>query len=179
MILRVLSVVMGLAVTVLPVAAQTPSVPAGNPKAALFVGIGWGHVAIGADDGFGGGRPNVGGTVMFVPIWPLAIEADFHRNLGRTGKSGQYGSASLVSANVTYYFGRDGAHPFVSAGIGGFWSSEQVFLVRPNTILAWNVGAGALIPITRTISVRPDLRAYKKSELWMIRPSIAVGYTWK
>jgi hypothetical protein len=104
----------------------------------------------------------------------LGIEFEINRNLGR---SGPYGSVANASVNAAYFFSSGRAQPYLSGGLGAFWS-DQVYLFRPNTRLAGNVGVGVVIPIAAAISLRPEFRTYMKADLRVFRASIAAGYHW-
>jgi hypothetical protein len=153
--------------------AQTTRVEGVRPE--VYVSAGPGIVFLGADAEIAM-RPNIGAGVAIRP-WPrLGIEFEFNKNVGR---SGPYGSVANASVNGAYFFSSGRTQPYVSGGIGAFWS-DQVYLFRipPNTRLAGNVGVGAVIPVGAALSVRPEFRAYMKRDLRVFRPSIAVGYHW-
>ena len=156
-----------------PGVGSAQTAPAEGIRPELFVSAAPGVVFLGIDADITVG-PNIGASVAIRPLPRLGIEFDFNKNLGR---SGSYGSVANASVNAAYFFSSGGAQPYLSVGIGAFWS-DQVYLFRPNTQLAVNVGVGALIPITAAISLRPEFRAYNKADLRFFRPSIAVGYHW-
>jgi hypothetical protein len=112
-----------------------------------------------------------------------------------TGREGVR-SATIASANVSYFFSDSSIQPYLTGGIGALWSNEvftnvqrtptQVVLTeqdRADTGLAENIGAGVLIPITRAISLRPEFRVYlsilqSRANLTFYRASIGAGYHW-
>jgi hypothetical protein len=163
---------LGLLISVRGVGSAQPARAEGiRPE--LFVSAGSGVVFLGLDAGTPV-RPNIGASVAIRPLPRLGIEFEFNKNFGH---SGPYGSVANVSVNAAYFFSSARAQPYLSGGIGAFWS-DPVYLFRPNTRFAGNVGLGALIPITAAISLRPEFRAYMKADLRVFRPSIAVGYHW-
>ena len=120
--------------------------------------------------------------------------------------SGRYGpeSLSLVSGNLHYQFPGSSVQPYVTGGAGGVWSKvfrayysgfryagqriSWVQEVRLNQRgFVWNLGGGVRIPISRSASLRPDIRFYNTSlrhtslsgpTLNFMRISIAVGIHW-
>jgi len=159
----------------IPAVGNAQTTPAEGIRPEVFVSAGSGVVFLGADAEIPV-RPNLGVGVGIRPWSRLGIEFEFNKNLGR---SGRYGSVATTSVNAAYFFSSRRTQPYVSGGIGAFWS-DQVYLFRIplNTRLAGNVAVGAVIPVAAAICVRPEFRAYLKRDLRVFRPSIAVGYHW-
>jgi hypothetical protein len=105
-------------------------------------------------------------------------------------------SAGLAGANLLYYFGAAPTQFFITGGGGALWSTEVITVTRvgpsqatfgeaevTNTGFVWNVGAGVRIPLAAKLYLRPELRYYdsrtaSRSNLSLIRASVALGYSW-
>ena len=105
-------------------------------------------------------------------------------------------SAGLAGANLLYYFGSTPTQFFVTGGGGALWSKEVITVTRvgpdqatfgeaelTNTGFVWNIGAGVRIPLTAKLSLRPEFRYYdsrtvSRSNLSLIRASVALAYGW-
>jgi opacity protein-like surface antigen len=97
---------------------------------------------------------------------------------------------------VLYFFSDARSQPYITGGLGALWTkgvgsitfggsdpwriTELEFSDRG---LAWHVGAGVRIAVTRSVSVRPEFRLYDSTiqsrvNLNLFRGSVAVGYGW-
>ena len=105
-------------------------------------------------------------------------------------------SATIFSVNVRWEFGRARLRPYVTGGVGALfskglsvslyasqqravWSEEQ----WSDTGLAINAGGGLRIQLSRSLSLRPELRLYgasalSRANLSLLRPSIALAWSW-
>jgi len=194
-----------------PIASAQSDNPA-SLRPEVFTSIAWGHLFRVEDQSFGH-HPNIGASLNLRPWPRFGIEFELNKTLGSpqpvpcpspgtvavycVGRGGdQVLAAAIASANVSYFFSTSGIQPYLSGSIGVL-ESEEAFIQghiteagivlteqdRVNRGLAENVGAGVLIPITRAVSLRPELRVYfstlqSRSNLTYYRGSIGVGYQW-
>jgi opacity protein-like surface antigen len=139
----------------------------------------------------------------------LGIDVELHRTLGLTPEpsecavqvpcvgSARQGAlnATMLTGNVTYFFGTR-VRPYVTGSVGVLWSemansltvvgSTQATLsefVEDNVGLALGVGFGVDVPLTGTLSLRPEFRTYSavalsRSNLGMHRATLGVRYGW-
>jgi hypothetical protein len=190
-LLLVVACSLGLVVAA-PAVGDAQPVQGRGPRPELFGSVAWGHQFIGFDaEGFG--APNIGGGVAFRPWSRFGIELEVNRSRGSSRKPqpGFVGVVMVATANVSYFFGGSRAQPFLSAGYGALWSTLNTnvqviagkavvtdFYQRRGTAPAGNIAAGILIPVTGTISLRPEFRFFGSGNAGFFRTSIGVGYHW-
>lgn len=185
-----------------PVAAQ-------DWRPAVFGAAGLVNVYRAEDQSFGT-TLNVGGGVG-IERKRLGLGMDIHRTLGLTpravhcavGNAGCVGSAregfleaTMLSGNVSYFFGAHHVRPYVTGSVGVLWteqvnsltvaSSQSATLSEffaSDTGLAIGVGFGVDVPLARAVSLRPEFRTYSSTamsrvNLGMHRAAIGVRYQW-
>lgn len=154
-----------------------------------------------------GTNPNVAGG--FGIGWKrLGVDAELQRTIGLTPRdvscavtvpcvgSAREGflSASMLTGNVSYFFGGPRARPYVTGSVGVLWtgSVSSITIVRDeaatlseftqsNTGLVLGAGFGVDVPFTNTLSLRPEVRTYSsvamsRVNLGLLRGTIGVRY---
>jgi outer membrane protein with beta-barrel domain len=163
-----------------------------------------------AEDRSFGTELNLGGGIGFE--WKrLGIDGEVHRTIGLTPRSIQcaivnvtcvgsaregFLNATMLSGNVSYFFGRHRVRPYVIGSIGVLWTESVNSLTIANgtaaTIsefhesdagLAIGAGFGVDVPLTAAISLRPEFRTYSSSlmsrvNLGLHRATLGVRYAW-
>ena len=130
----------------------------------------------------------------------LGLDAELQRTLGLTPRTVQCGlvnvpcvgsaregfsSATMLSGNVSYLFGGRRVRPYVTGSVGVLWTKSVNSLTiasdtsatlsefsERDTGLAIGAGAGVDVPLTRTLSLRPEFRTY--SSVAMSRVNLGV-----
>lgn len=176
----------------------------------VYASIGHGHLFRFDDNPIGGG-PNLAGGIGLRHRSGLGIEFELNRTLGLSARAAPCGivnlpcegsardgvtGATLFSGNVSYEFTRARVRPYVIGGAGALrstgyssaiWVSDQraVFREEPwsDTGVAISFGGGLRIFLTRSLSLRPELRLYtatalSRANLSLFRPSLAVAWNW-
>jgi opacity protein-like surface antigen len=141
----------------------------------------------------------------------LGVDAELHRTIGLTPDTVQCGvvnvpctgsaragflEATLLTANVNYFFGRARIRPYVTGSVGVLWTTgvNSLTIVHAagatisefqerNTGLAMGIGGGLDVPLTRHLSLRPEFRTYSSAALSRVnlglhRGAIGVRYHW-
>jgi hypothetical protein len=141
----------------------------------------------------------------------LGIDAELHRTLGLTPRPVQcavgnlpcvgsaregFLEATMLSGNVSYFFGGSRVRPYVTASVGVIWTESVNSLTvvggtaatlsefhETDTGLAIGVGFGVDVPLTAALSLRPEFRTYSCSamsrvNLGLHRGVIGVRYRW-
>lgn len=186
-------------------AAGTP-VAAQELKPSVFGSVSAMNVHRTEDQNFGT-NPNVGGG--FGIEWKrLGVEAELQRTIGLTPRdvscavtvpcvgSAREGflSASMLTGNVSYFFGGPRARPYVTGSVGVLWtdSVSSITIVRDeaatlseftesDTGLVLGAGFGVDVPLTDRLSLRPEVRTYSsvamsRVNLGLLRGTIGVRY---
>ena len=168
--------------------ASAQTLQGGNRGLQVFGGIGWGHLFRAEDQTFGD-KPNIVVGVGFDLSERVQIEFEVNDTVGLTPEPVACGAPSgvvcvgtaregferarIAMGNVLYFFSNGRNQPYVSGGVGALWTKgfgsitfaghqpwrivEQPFQDRG---LAWHVGAGVRLGVTRRVSVRPEFRIY-------------------
>jgi opacity protein-like surface antigen len=176
----------------------------------VFATLGHGRLFRFEDNPIGGG-PNLGAGIGLTHRSGLGVDLELNRTLGLTAgpvpcgivglacegsaRQGVTG-ASILSANVRYGLGRARVRPYVTGGVGALrskgyasiiYAREQRAVLREETWsdtgLAVNFGGGLRIRLTRSLSLRPELRLYtasalSRANLSLFRPSLALAWAW-
>jgi hypothetical protein len=141
----------------------------------------------------------------------LGLDAEVHRTLGLTPRAVQCGvvnvpcvgsaregflEATMLSGNVSYFFGGPRVRPYVTGSVGVLWTESVNSLTivsstaanlsefhERDTGLAFGVGFGVDVPLTPTLSLRPEFRTYSsvamsRVNLGLHRGAIGVRYRW-
>jgi opacity protein-like surface antigen len=141
----------------------------------------------------------------------LGLDAEIHRTLGLTPRPVQcaignvpcvgsaregFLEATMLSANVSYFFGGLRLRPYVTGSVGMLWteSVNSLTVVRngaatlsefreSDTGLAIGLGFGVDVPLTSSLSLRPEFRTYSsvamsRVNLGLHRGAIGVRYRW-
>ena len=176
----------------------------------IFGSVGIAHPFRIEDRDFGM-KPSVGGGVGVRIGSRLGVEGEFHQVLGLELEpvvcgvvippcvgSAREGLRSLriAGVNVLYFFGRSRAQFYLTGGAGALFSREMNSIVEAGptearisefeeseTGFAWNVGAGARIPIAASLALRPEIRIYdatagSRGNLGLLRASVSLAYYW-
>jgi len=153
---------------------------------------------------------NVGGG-LGIEWKRLGLDAEVHRTLGLTPRAFQcavvnvpcvgsaregFLEATMLSGNVSYFFGEARVRPYVTGSVGVLWTEDVNSLTivtstaanvsefhERNTGLALGVGFGLDVPLTRALSLRPEFRTYSsvamsRVNLGLHRGAIGVRYRW-
>src|SRR5262245_266214 len=162
-----------------PVAAE-------DLKLTAFGAAGVANVYRTEDRGFGT-ELNVGAG-LGIEWKRLGLDAEMHRTLGLTPRAVQCGvvnvpcvgsaregflDATMLSANVGYFFGDARVRPYVTGSVGVLWTESISSLTivsstaaalsefhESDTGLALGIGFGVDVPITPAFSLRPEFRTY-------------------
>jgi Outer membrane protein beta-barrel domain len=165
-----------------------------------------------AEDRSFGTELNLGAGVGFE--WKhLGMDGEVHRTIGLTPRPIQCASvnvnvtcvgsaregflnATMLSGNVSYFFGRHTVRPYVIGSIGVLRTeSVNSLTIASSTAatmsefhesdagLAIGAGFGVDVPLTRAVSLRPELRTYSSSlmsrvNLGVHRATLGVRYAW-
>jgi hypothetical protein len=141
----------------------------------------------------------------------LSLDAEMHRTLGLEPRPVQcaignvpcvgsaregFLEATMLSGNVSYFFGAAGVRPYVTGSVGVLWTEGLNSLTivsstaatlsefhERDTGLAIGVGFGVDVPLTPAFSLRPEFRTYSsvamsRVNLGMHRGAIGVRYQW-
>ena len=186
-----------------PVAAQ-------DLRPAVFGAAGVAHLYRTEDQSFGT-ELNVGAG-LGIEWKRLGLDAEMHRTLGLTPRAVQcaivhnapcvgsaregFLEATMLSGNVSYFFGARPVRPYVTASVGVLWteSVNSLTIVSGTTAtlsefheadrgLAIGIGLGVNVPLTPTLSLCPEFRTYSsvamsRANLGLHRGAIAVRYQW-
>ncbi len=199
----------GLWVGPVVIAAIANPVAAQDVTPAVFGAVALTHVYRTEDRSFGT-ELNVGAGLGIV--WKrLGLDAEVHRTLGLTPRavrcaignvpclgSAREGflEATILSGNVSYFFGGPHVRPYVSGSVGVLWTESVNSLTivsstaanlsefhESDTGLAIGVGFGVDVPLTPALSLRPEFRTYSsvamsRVNLGLHRGAIGVRYRW-
>jgi len=185
-----------------PVAAQ-------DLRPAVFGAAGVANVYRTEDRSFGT-ELNVGAG-LGIEWKRLGLDAEIHRTLGLTPREVQcaignvpcvgsaregFLKATMLAANISYFFGRARVRPYVTGSVGVLWTESVNSLTiasstaatlsefrERDTGLALGVGFGVDVPLTPALSLRPEFRTYSsvamsRVNLGMHRGAIGVRYRW-
>jgi hypothetical protein len=185
-----------------PVAAQ-------DLRPAIFGAVGVANVYRTDDQSFGT-KLNVGGG-LGIEWKRLGLDAEMHRILGLTPRAFQcaignvpcagsaregFLEATMLSGNVSYFFGGPRVRPYVIGSVGVLWTESVNSLTivtstaatlsefhESDTGLAIGVGFGVDVPLTPAFSLRPEFRTYSsvamsRVNLGLHRGAIGVRYRW-
>jgi hypothetical protein len=141
----------------------------------------------------------------------LGLDAELHRTLGLTPRAVQcaipnvlcvgsaregFLEATMLSGNVSYFFGGRRVRPYVTGSVGMLWTESVNSLTivssttptlsefhESDTGLAIGVGFGVGVPLTPALSLRPELRTYSSVAMSRVnvglhRGAIGVRYQW-
>ena len=185
-----------------PVAAQ-------ELKPAVFGAAAVANVYGPGDRSFGT-ELNVGGG-LGIEWKRLGIDAEVHRTLGLMPRTVQCGisnvlcvgsaregflEATMLSGNVSYFFGGPRVRPYVTGSVGVLWTENVGSLTivsstaanvsefhESDTGLAIGAGFGVDVPLTPALSLRPEFRTYSSVAMSRVnvglhRGAIGVRYRW-
>ena len=193
----------------LVVIGNAANVAAQELKPVVFGAAGVANVYRTEDRNFGT-ELNVGGGAGIE--WKrLGLDVEVHRTSGLTPRSIQCGivnvpcvgsaregfeEATMLTGNVSYFFGQSRVRPYVSGSVGVLWTEAVHSLTvvsgtgatlsefrESNTGLALGVGFGVDVPLTRALSLRPEFRSYSsvamsQVNLGLNRGAIGIRYRW-
>lgn len=145
------------------------------------------------NQGFGA----IGGGVALRPRSRVGVEFEVDRPRERAGWRG-IRETTIASVNVSYFFAgkaaaaivgaRSRLQPFLSGGVSAIWMQHRTLTLTGeydnewrDTVLEEDIGGGVLIPLTRAVSVRPEIRWYGYLSPWgvaLVRASIGASYHW-
>ena len=140
----------------------------------------------------------------------LGLDAEIHRTLGLTPRPVQcalnvpcigsaregFLEATMLSGNVSYFFGGARVRPYVTGSVGVLWTESVNSLTRvsstaailsefheSDTGVAVGVGFGVDVPLTSALSLRPEFRTYSSVAMSRVnfglhRGAIALRYRW-
>jgi hypothetical protein len=141
----------------------------------------------------------------------LGLDAELHRTMGLTPRPVQCGivavpcvgtaregflEATMLSGNVSYFFGGPRVRPYVTGSVGVLWTESVNSLTvvggtaatlsefqERDTGLALGAGFGVDVPLTPALSLRPEFRTYSsvarsRVNLGLHRGTIGVRYRW-
>jgi hypothetical protein len=185
-----------------PVAAQ-------DLRPAIFGAVGVANVYRTEDQSFGTELNAAGG--LGIEWKRLGFDAEMHRIVGLTPRpvrcaignvpcvgSAREGflEATMLSGNVSYFFGGPRVRPYVTGSVGVLWTESVNSLTSvsstaatlsefhdSNTGLAMGVGFGVDVLLTPAFSLRPEFRTYSsvamsRVNLGLHRGAIGVRYRW-
>jgi opacity protein-like surface antigen len=178
-------------------------------RPAVFGAAGAGHLFRAEDQSFGTGW-NLG--LGIGADWRrLGFDAELHRTSGLTPRAVECGvvnvqcvgsarsgflEATMVTGNVSYFFGRSRVRPYVTGSVGILRTTGVNSLTisnetgatlsefqQRNTGLAVGVGFGVNVPLTDRLSLRPEFRTYSSVamssvNLGLHRAAIGIRYRW-
>ena len=185
-----------------PAAAQAP-------RPAVFGAIGFANVQRAEDRSFGT-ESNLGGGIGIE--WKrIGFDVEAHRTMGLSPRTVQCGvvnvpcvgsaregflDATMLTGNVNYFFGGPRVRPYLTGSVGVLWTESVNSLTigtateatlsefhERHTGLALGVGFGVDVPLTPSISLRPEFRTYSsvamsRVNLGLHRGTIGVRYRW-
>jgi opacity protein-like surface antigen len=185
-----------------PVAAQTQ-------RLAVFGTIGLANVHRTEDRSFGT-KPNAGGGIGIE--WKrIGLDVEAQSTMGLSPRTVQCGilnvpcvgsaregflDVTILSGNVSYLFGGSPVRPYLTGSVGVLWTEGVNSLTIATTTaatlsefherhtgLALGVGFGVDIPLTPSLSLRPEFRTYSSVamssvNLGLHRGTIGVRYRW-
>jgi hypothetical protein len=141
----------------------------------------------------------------------LGLDAELHGTLGLAPRAVEcaipnlpcvgsaregFLEATMLSGNVSYFFGGRRVRPYVTGSVGMLWtdSVNSLTIVRSTTAtlsefhesdtgLAIGVGFGVDVPLTPALALRPELRTYSSVAMSRVnvglhRGAIGVRYQW-
>jgi hypothetical protein len=141
----------------------------------------------------------------------LGLDAEMHRTLSLTPRAVQcaignvpcvgsaregFLEATMLSGNVSYFFGGPRVRPYVTGSVGVLWTESVNSLTivsstaatlsefhESDTGLAIGVGFGVDVPLAPALSLRPEFRTYSsvamsRVNLGLHRGAIGVRYRW-
>jgi hypothetical protein len=185
-----------------PIAAQ-------DLRPAVFGAAGVANIYRAEDQNFST-ELNVGGG-LGIEWKRLGLDIEMHRTLGLTPRAVQcaignvpcvgsarerFLEATMLSGNVSYFFGGQHARPYVTGSVGVLWTESVNSLTivsstaatlsefhESDTGLAIGVGFGVDVPLTPAFSLRPEFRTYSsvamsRVNLGMHRGAIGIRYRW-
>ncbi len=175
----------------------------------VFGSVGVANVHRTEDRSFGT-EVNVGGGLGFE--WKrLGLDVEVHRVSDLTPRTVQCGlvnvpcvgsgregfeEATMLSGNVSYFFGRSRVRPYLTGSVGLLWTEGVHSLTivsgtmatlselrESDTGLALGIGFGLEVPLTRALSLRPEFRTYSavamsRVNLGLHRGSVGIRYRW-
>ena len=193
----------------LVVIGNAANVAAQELKPAVFGAVGVANVYRAEDRSFGTEVTLGGGLGL---EWKrLGLDVEAHRVSGLTPRAVQCGlvnvacvgsgregfeEATMLSGNVSYFFGRSRVHPYLTGSVGLLWTEGVHSLTivsstgatlsefrQRDTGLALGVGFGVDVPLTRALSLRPEFRTYSsvamsRVNLGLHRGTIGMRYRW-
>jgi len=157
-----------------------------------------------------GTKLNIGGG-LGIEWKRLGLELDLHRTLGLTPRDVTCGvvnvtcvgsaregflEATMLSGNVSYFFGGARVRPYLTGSVGVLWTESVNSLTiagsqtatlsefrERDTGLALGVGGGVDVPLTASLSLRPEFRTYSSAAMSRVnlgvhRGAIVVRYRW-
>jgi opacity protein-like surface antigen len=186
----------------------TNPVTAQDLRLAVFGAAGVANIHRTEDRSFGT-EVNVGAG-LGVEWKRLGLDLEVHRTLGLTPRAVQcaignvpcvgsaregFLEATMLSGNVSYFFGGPRLRPYVTGSVGVLWTEgvNSLTIVRTvatlsefsqrDTSLALGVGFGVDVPLTPALSLRPEFRTYSsvamsRVNLGLHRGAIGVRYRW-
>ncbi|HET7219122.1 MAG TPA: outer membrane beta-barrel protein [Vicinamibacterales bacterium] len=191
-----------LGVTVQSAAAQ-------DVRPGVFGAVGIANVRRAEDRSFGT-ELNAGGGAGIE--WKrLGLDAEAHKTIGLTPRAAQCGvvnvpctgsaregfsEATMLTGNVSYFFGSGRVRPYVTGSVGVLWTTSVNSIVvatstlatlsefeQHNAGLALGIGAGVDIPVTGSLSIRPEFRTYSSVAMSSVnldihRLVVAMRYRW-
>ena len=185
------------------------SVAAQDLRPAVFGTVGVANVYRAEDQSFGT-ELNVGAG-LGIRVAAPGFDAEVHRTMGLTPRAVQcaigsvpcvgsaregFLEATMLSGNVSYFFGGPRVRPYVTGSIGVLWTESVNSLTtvsstvatlsefrQRDTGLAIGVGFGVDVPLTPALSLRPEFRTYSsvamsRVNLGLHRGTIGVRYRW-
>lgn len=141
----------------------------------------------------------------------VGLDAELHRTIGLAPRPVQCGivnrpcvgsaregfqEATMLTGNVSYFFGSARVRPYVTGSIGVLWTESVNSLTtvgettatvsefhETDTGLAMGVGFGVDVPLTPRLSLRPEFRTYSsvamsRVNLGLHRGAIGARYRW-
>jgi hypothetical protein len=141
----------------------------------------------------------------------LGLDAEMHRTLGLKPRPVQcaigtvpcvgsaregFLEATMLSGNVSYFFGAARVRPYVTGSVGVLWTDSVSSLTIVSnaratlsefheraTGLAIGIGFGVDVPLTPELSLRPEFRTYSsvamsRVNLGLHRGGIGIRYRW-
>jgi len=194
---------------VLSVGFVAPAAAAQDLRPAVFGTAGVANLYRTEDQSFGT-TLNVGAG--FGIEWKrLGLDAELHRTIGLSPRAVQcaignvpclgsaregFLEATMLSGNVSYFFGRSRVRPYVTGSVGVLWTDSVNSLTiasstaatlsefrEQDTSLALSLGFGVDLPLLTALSLRPEFRTYSsvamsRVNLGLHRGSIGIRYRW-
>lgn len=161
-----------------------------------------------AEDQNFGTNANLGGGIGIE--WKrLGIDAEVQRTFGLTPRDVSCGvvgvpcvgaaregflSATMLTANVSYFFGGPRVRPYITGAVGALWTDSvaSLTIVRDNaatlselaerdTGLVLGAGFGIDVPLGTGLSIQPEVRTYSsvamsRVNLGLLRAAIGLRY---